>query len=94
MTQRWERSMTQQSWCVGHAVMFREPRCVLSMAQTFWSTSVATVVLLLYSFVLGPLISAMLATMTSSVLPTFHDLNCHHVQQVCILGLGTCTNCN
>lgn len=92
--QRWGRNMTQQSWCVGHAVMFPEPRCVLSMAQTFWSTSAATVALLLCSSVLGPLISAMRAMMTSSVLPTFHDLNCLHVQQVCVLWLGTCTACS
>jgi hypothetical protein len=92
--QRWGRSMTQQSWYVEHAVMFPGPRCALSMAQTFWSTNAATVALLLCSSALGPLISVTLATMTSSVLPTFHDLNCLHVQQVCILGLGTCTTCN
>lgn len=31
--QRWGRSMTPQSWCVGLVVMCQEPRCVLSMAQ-------------------------------------------------------------
>jgi hypothetical protein len=92
--QRWARNMTQQSWCVGHAVMYLEPRCVLSTAQTFWSTSAATVAQLRCSSVLGPLISAMLATMTSSALPTFHDSNCLRVQQVCVLWLWTCTACS
>jgi len=82
--QRWGRSMTQRSWYVVLAAMFPEPRCVLSMAQTFWNTSVATVALWLCSSVLGPLISAMLVMTTFSVLPTFHGLNCRHVQQVCV----------
>lgn len=83
--QKWERSTTQQSWYVGLAATFQEPRCVRSMAQTFWNTSAATVALLPCFSVLGPLISAMLAMMIFSVLPTFHGLNCLLVQQVCML---------